>query len=586
MRRLAPRGLSALAHFSVIAVVLAGCGPKTARSGPGLFKPNAFPKEEKLDALSARPAPTPQAEAIADVESWTLLAPLPIAYGPAPRVPASPIEAAFGEAVKGKPRLRFTEPMTCVARQLARFHAVNAATPAEDLERFIVARCGSPAVSLQTLVSRTDGVEEAVTDDRLAEAAKGTLARAAADLGAQPEELDVGVGLAREAGKVVILFAAAARPADVDLLSMAAKDGRVAVTGVVRRKAGTLVASVNRGRFEAARCVRDESVPLPKFSFTCEVDAKDAAAWIGIAAIPPERLLSTYVAYLLVAPGGGLLPDTYRRPALPGTASAPAAGIAEGFLDAVNQVRVEAGLPRVRASESQASIADRVAPHFFAASYRLVPESVADTVALGLMAGWKVDDAIVHNSLFTSAWTGQSTDPRRLVASMLDSPGGRTVLLDREADVLAIGTVSHPEMRFLGAVVAAYRVYEHVGADVRAAKVNARITKLRAAKGLGPAKVISGLSKEVEAAVARIETQRYAPKQALQSFLADVTLKAQRSTQGYVFETRDLDDFEIPEDIAESAELPMEIAVAYHRPAGEAWGRWVVLVVTFASERA
>ena len=49
---------------------------------------------------------------------------------------------------------------------------------------------------------------------------------------------------------------------------------------------------------------------------------------------------------------------------------------------------------------------------------------------------------------------------------------------------------------------------------------------------------------------------------------------------------RSLDDFRLPTDYSEAAFLPVAVAIAYHKPKGEPWGRWVIMMVTFASERA
>jgi hypothetical protein len=331
--------------------------------------------------------------------------------------------------------------------------------------------------------------------------------------------------------------------------------------------------------------VQVPGVALPAFSFTCDADAADAQAWIEISVLPPERILAHEVGTLLVSPAGPELTKVYSRPAVKAGGAGSATDVATGFLDAINVVRSEAGLTPVRSTEAQTAVANRVAPHYFNAALAGGRGQVADFVALGMLAGWKVD-GIVHQGALTSAWSGQSTDPRRLVASMLETPTGRHVLLDRDADVIAVGAVLQPEWRFLAAIVTVYTTYEPVPAEERARRVSERITKLRAAKGLSAPVPIADLSKEVAAAVERIEVAHYAPKQALQSFTQDVSTKSHKPVLGYVFETRDLDDFELPPEIEEAAYLPLETVIAYHRPPGEAWGRWVIIVITVPSTPA
>lgn len=574
------------AVFPLIAVLLASsaCAPK---------KKSRFPKPEALRALEAQPVPTPdRADPISDVDTWKLQGPLPSRVEAVPRAGTGPWDALLADATSPYASLRRTEAMHCVARELGRFELSQNGRPAEDLQRYVVARCGVGAASVIATSSTIESLDDRATDEGLAATSRDVVQRAVQQLAESKDStpLDVGLWFGREGSNGLLMIAACPRRVDIEPASMGAEaGGRIVVRGTVRIAAMEVTAAVNRGRFEAKECVRDESVELPGFAFVCETDPADEEAWIELGALPPDRVLGYELASLLVAPGGASPSDTYRRPGIVGGAAVKEATnsteLAAGFLQALNAVRTQAGLLEVRATDAQTAVANRVAPHFFAAAAGLQPEAVADTVALGMLAGWNVD-GIVHDGLLTSAWTGHSTDPRRLLASMLDSPGGRTVLLDRDADVIALGTVLEPERRFLGALVTVYRLYEFVSPEARAKTVREHIAKERAKKGLSAPAQIEGLSADVLLAVSAIEQRGTDPQLALSQLLQRMSNRARKPVHGWVLEAHALDEFELPPNMLDSAFLPIELAIAYRKPKGEPWGRWVILVVTFAESPA
>lgn len=577
--------------FPALAAALLSCAPaqtgKVARGKPLQRSPSPFPAAKRLTEIAEKPVPVQEAvELIADTETWTLAGPLPDAVDTAPRKGTGPWDAAFAEAVARERSLRATESMHCVARELGRYQLAKSGRPPQDLQRFILGRCGAAGDDVRHL-SSTNEIPDSVTDAEAAESAKDTLAQAVADLGAAGEALDVGLWFGREKGRAIILFAATGRVVDLEPIPMAVSKGKVTVKGTLRVPAATLLARVNRGRFESKECTPDDWVLLPDFSFSCAVDPADALARIEVFSYPPERILGHSIAGILVAPSGKTLTGTFQR-FVPKTPTDPKAALADGFLAALNGVRREAGLLDVRATEAQTAMAHRVAPHYFAgeeARTKEARDAVADVVALGMLAGWSVDGT-VHNGMLASAWTSDTGDPARLLASMLESPSGRAVLLDVDADVIAIGAVQQPDRHFLGALVTVYRLFEYVQPDARIRTVLARMDVLRAEKGQPETTFIKGLAAETDAAMNAVEKDHLDPAIALDRLLQGASVKARKSMRGYVIEARTLDDFRLPADYTEAAFLPVAVAVAYHRPEGEPWGRWVIMVATFASEPA
>lgn len=568
-------------------VLFLGCAPsQQRRTGQPLKRaPSAFPAAAALDEIEARPVPTPErAEPIYDTETWKLTGPLPVASEAAPRKGTGPWDKAFAAALEGKATLRPTEAMHCVAREIGRYQLEKSGRPPEDLQRFILARCGAISPTVQGM-SSVNEMPVKVSEKEAVDSAGTLLTNVANDLSAAGEPLDVGLWFGRVGTKAIVSVAAAPRDIEMPPLAMSVSDGRVTLQGTLRSSAAHVVARVNRGRFESATCEADESVVLPSFSFTCAADPADAHARIELFSYPPDRVLGHSLAAFLVSPGGKPLTDTFQRTA-PKVPADAGPGIAAGFLATLNVVRREAGLLEVRATDAQTETAGRVAPHYFSSSTtREKRDKTADIVALGMLAGWKVD-GIVHDGMLTSAWSSDAADPSRLLSAMLESPSGRSVLLDRDADVIAIGTMQDPERHFLGALVTVYRLFEYVSPDARVRTVFERIDKLRAARGQPVAAFMKGLGKESEVAARSIEIAHVDPAIALDSFLEASVPKAKRAMRGYVVETSSLDSFDLPDDFTEAASFPVAIAVAYHRPPGEPWGRWVILMVTFANEKA
>lgn len=575
-----------LRSYAVVALLVLSIGCAPSQHGGKLKRaPSRFPAASKLAEIEARPPPPQQKEdPIYDTETWKLVGPLPSVSEAAPRTASGPWDKAFASVLATKPSLRPTEAMHCVAREIGRYQLEKTGRPPEDLQRFILARCGAVSPSVQGLSSVND-LPATVTDEQALKSALLLLADTAEKLARRGEPLDVGLWFGRSGTKAIISVSAASRDVDVAPLAMSVAGGRVTLQGTLRSPAAHLNARVNRGRFESATCEEDESVALPAFSFTCVADPADAHARIELFSYPPERVLGHSIAAFLVSPGGKPLTDTYQRnaPKVPADAGA---GFAGGFLAALNGVRREAGLLDVRATDAQTETASRVAPHYFASELKNDKnDKTADVVALGMLAGWRVD-AIVHDGMLTSAWSSDTSDPGRVLSAMLESPGGRHVLLDRDADVIALGTMLDPERHFLGALVTVYRLFEYMSPEARTKIVFDRIDKLRAEKGQSVAAYLKGLEAESEAAVHFVETLHLDPGVALDRFLKGSTPKAKRAMRGYVVETGSLDSFKLPDDFVEAAQFPVAIAVAYHRPPGEPWGRWVIMLVTIANEKA
>src|SRR5262249_9711578 len=146
------------------------------------------------------------------------------------------------------------------------------------------------------------------------------------------------------------------------------------------------------------------------------VDATDSAAWIEVAAFPAGRVLGHVVASVVVFPKGE--PVAVYHDAGYVTRSVPAGADArDQLLRLVNEVRRGAGLPEVTLAPKQSEVAERVAPHSFAALIGTEPELVADQIVLGLRAGWDVDGEVMNGD-FTAGVLVNTNDLGRLLDSV------------------------------------------------------------------------------------------------------------------------------------------------------------------------
>jgi len=163
-------------------------------------------------------------------------------------------------------------------------------------------------------------------------------------------------------------------------------------------------------------------------------------------------VLGFEVLRLLALPSGPPA-TTWRAPTL--VKAAPGASAAD-FVAQLNVVRAEAGAKPLTLSEAQTKDQTELAPFFFhAASNRDAVEE--DAIALGVMAGWRVEQEIMNGTLAATSVDG--TTAAELLAHLLDSPGSRKGLLSPRAGVLAVGLFQ--EGPALAGLVSAFHVGRH-----------------------------------------------------------------------------------------------------------------------------
>src|SRR6185503_8794253 len=296
---------------------------------------------------------------------------------------------------------------------------------------------------------------------------------------------DAGIFFGRKAGLAVVALAVSHRRLLLEKNPMVpGPDGKVVVRGGLLQPAASIRAAINRGRFGFAKCARDPSVKLPRFSFECPALPEDEAAWLEVAAFPPGRILGSNVMEMLVWPAGKP-GKTYVRLAQAKASAAPAeAPSLPDLVQSINDMRKEAGLSPLRLADQESRTASLLAPHYFAAISGAEPETTADQVALGLRAGWDVDGTVRYGT-FVSTWVKDAASFGDVLRSALARPFGREALLDPAAERVAIGTVAADKDQVLAAVLSTYALFDGYKHDKDSGMVMARLAAARAERGLG-----------------------------------------------------------------------------------------------------
>lgn len=539
-----------------------------------------FPTSDQLEELGAAPAPEDLFTLkVAAVEEWTLAGPFPERIGVLPHSDSTPFGALLDAFARSRAGLVVpSEGMSCVARELGRFYLAQRAQPTESLRSFIIARChagvahvASGYVSGDVSASESD----ARVSERWKEAVRQNLSRYSVG-----GSRTAGIWFGRDGDHAVAMVAFGKRDLHVEPFSpFLAAGSPLEIRGEVLQPLKAIGAAVNRGRFGVGTCELDPQVALPRFHVVCEVDANEPERFASIEFTPPDRLLSE-TGLLVLSWSGRKTRETWRAPSY--TEARPVSDgddVSGGFVELLNGVRGEAGLPALELDREQSRQAARLAPHFFAGMLGSSPPMVSDLVVLGLMAGWRVD-GIVQSGRFTAAWATESTDLGRLVSGALELPGSRETLMSPDIERIAVGPlVAGPAgRRTLAAVVATYRIFSPQAHEQSAREVIDRLTQQRSAVDLPAPERLEEVATLFPQAAAAVQAGEE-PGDALRVLLEASARRLRRPVSGWITEVSDLALVEFPEEYVTRPSLGVGVAVSHRKPPGEAWGHWVVMLV-------
>lgn len=467
-------------------------------------------------------------------------------------------------AAKG---FRASEPLACVARQTAKFLALKGGRPPSSLRTFFEARCGvsSPAVRTRWLTGKAPAD---VTDTALLEQWTDDVRRAVGEI---PAGERAGIAFVREGEQVVVAISHVRDDTTIEPVPLRPDaDGFVWVRGVSSRRADTIFGTANQGRTATAECVNTETRAPPAFELKCPVAKGDETAWISISAREKGRILGFQVVRLLALPAGGPA-TTWTAPSL--VARVEGATAAD-FANQLNAVRAQVGAPKLTLSEAQTEDQRELAPFYFEANLKN-DDALEDRLALGVMAGWRVDQEIMNGTFAASMI--EATTASELLSAMLEAPGYRRNLLSPRAGVLGVGLFQ--EGPVLGALVSTYESIQAPTWPDTSDKVLTALNGQRQRNGKKPVQWVLLPSSSEPTYAEAVAKREYDSEEALERFMSAATNVTKRGVRGWRIPAVDLDDIGWPPDVLSKDQLEVMFVVTTERNPKDAWGQYVLLLV-------
>jgi hypothetical protein len=388
---------------------------------------------------------------------------------------------------------------------------------------------------------------------------------------------EVALGFARAGKRVGVALMSAHPAARLARYSPLVSGDSVTVEGVVAPGAEFALVLVSQGATGYSACEPDRKLKLPQFRASCPVLADDELARIEVATRKPGRvLMETEIRALVRRSDEAGLVYAPQAPAAISTApAADALAFQTVLFSALNDVRSAAGLGRLTLEGKQSEVNQRLVPHFFEAAFSGHDE-VVDLIGLGVLAGWDVNGLIRDGGVYSGIVTS-TRSPARFLAYALESPLGRSILLDPEMTRVAIGAAGLDPSGAM-ALVTTYSFFQTRDHSKDETKVFNELTKRRQARGHTPPARVPR-ERALERALARIAANDATPDEALETAMEEVGAAESVGVSGFVVETADLRQMPWSDRILDKEPLDVEIGVTHYKAPGGAWAQYVVLVL-------
>lgn len=557
----------------VVAMTLgAGCGAARPRTGSEAGHTSylfSFPTREEIAALASEasaPALTPPPT----VSRFEMTAPATATthdVGGVWETLVTEVAEAGGVHSVGSARAR------CAADQLARFglaHRDAAAGIPPELVRHALARCGALVVQHAIWAYQVE-TDEATTDaEIIARFGDGIRADLAGlfPAGGLPGTFDVGVWVARE-GRMRVIAAVLARADGAFVEPPSVTDGVAHVALELHRPVELGLALINQGRFGFAPC--DAVLEATVLHLACPMAEGDGAAWVAIFGGRATSPLLEPLGEMMVARG----PSDGWVYELVAPAGADAGG--DGAADvaaAINAFRAEAGLGALSLAPAQSEVAATLAPRFFDPA---VPPGEREVMSMGLLAGWDVGGGLIGDANLVADGS-MGSNAALWAAGSIARPLGRLVLLNPDADALAVGV-----MTARGAISALAVTYRHVvGRDpAQTMAVYEALDAARAARGLPPVQR-SAVPSRLEAMADAI-ARGTDPAAALESERSALSAELPGDADLRILSVADpaFVALGLPEALLASPRLRVAVTTAPWAPEGMPWAQTEVLLLFY-----
>ncbi len=583
VRRLRSGGCEAvlLGALLVLGSQTLGCqsGGGSGRAGGRVYGAQ-FPSEAEVRRIEAAPPPSSVFdEDLRNAPEWVHQAAAPDLIAAAHWLDESPWSRVLGEhAAKSGGRLVPTQAMHCVAREYARFALERDGQPDHSVRRFMTGVCNASAARPGFAMLQGEAKAQESEEDLFGrwEDRYRALLQKTAGSGRRV----IGAAIAR-VGDRAALYVVYGRPS-VELEPVATLLGpgqRFELRGRALEPAASIGAMITHGYFGVKECEPVGDVAPPAFHVACEPDPSDVAAWVTLAVTPPNRVLATAVLEALVWPGGRIDP-VYRRFVYAEPRRVASADVfGPSFTEELNGVRRRAGLRPVTLDTAQSDTAARIAPHFFAAMYQDEIGQDADVLALSMLAGWNVEGTI-RSGGFSFGAAPQTDDLSVLLSTMLESPLGRSTVLDPEVERLAVGPIVSEVggAPLLAAVVGGYALFHAGSGEADAERLLALLAAERRKRELPPPYRLVGAWANVRTAAASVGGGADV-EGALDDVMTESVAAVKDRISGWYAESSELEEIQFPDEYLNAPRLGIAIGVSHRKGPDEAWGRYVVMLV-------
>ncbi|MGH1342481.1 MAG: hypothetical protein ACRBN8_13055 [Nannocystales bacterium] len=573
-----------LTYATLVALFSVGCAASspTPRFKTKKLAANAvpirqpFPTQERLDELGATPVDRPLAVVgtLAAVTSWSIEPSVPQAQWRAPYAGDDASSNAFSAWVKsGGSGVPVSAAMTCLAQQYARFDAEHPETVVgADVRAFMHARCGVPFDTVRSArwsfdldkfrplnPKRPEPQVLALLDDASAQAVAG-------------------LGVWKGEKQVVVSVLVGEPPLELTPVPFhSGGDGYVEISGVYDQPTEWMTARVTQGAFGSKSCARlPASDPAGTFGFRCPTKLDDALEVVEVVAAPKGSVLGQVMARVLLSPDGSA-PTQYDAPSLdlPATAGdfSPSAVLA-----GINALRGKTGLPDVVGAPKQDVVTANLFPHLL----NTAAPSVRNEVAMGLIAGWQVDQTI-RQGTFNTLFHHPDTPLDRILAGALFFPAFRATALSPETFVVSTAVLDDPDNSARGLLNVGYEVFVPGEFAAEEAAVLAALDDARASVDLPPVQRVEGgvdaaaLSESAE----RIRLEQSKPGEELERMVKHFSERVGRDFYGFIYTPTLIDGWtpDFSKEFFEHEDMAVAVTVSYFTPPYSAWGQHVVFVV-------
>ncbi len=558
---------------AVLSCVLA---PACTTAGAiGSHTKSGFPTAATLSKVAAAPAPKlADAAQYHDPEQWVVPGPFPADVALRAYPGAQPWDQMLNQSLTPSAGMSVASVgMHCVAQAFAQFYLQHQALPSPSVQSFVMGRCRATPAAIQVKFLSGE-VPASVDDAQLFQQWQSSLQKTLGKADASRLEA-VGLGWARDDNRAVLLVARGERRAFLKPVRI--EQGHVIVAGRLLLPHPKLRVNITQGAHGYAVCTENPKLRMPDFELRCPLAPGDTSAWVQVASFAAGRVLGDTAAMLLVGTSEAP-PTTFFRPKVPGAdLDVSPATLTQTFLNSVNTVRSQAGLQPLALAAAQTAEATSLAPHFFNAQLVTRDAGTADTVSLGLCAGWKVPEMVRYSHFSTSVSVGTQS-LRFVLGDLLRLPLSRQTLLDPDVRQVALGPVTDPAGPFIGVMVSTYALYGDADPKTLADELFSSLNQRRAEAGSAPVRRLSQLGVGEDRATRQVADGRD-PERALNSLLAGATSVLHTSVRGFVFELPDLESIEWPPALVQTKTLDLHLSVTWYQPAHEPWGRYVIFVV-------